>query len=165
MRSLNYQLATLGILAAVAVAGCGKTEESGQVGETLSAEGLEVTVDLVDTAVPVPRNDVTGLSLPRPGTKLVGTLVRACSEHPGAIGPFSFGVRTTSGEEGALKQPQRNYGKSFETVRGDCGDGWIVFEIPAGSDTESITFGFEDTGTASPQSDQEIDAEFTWALG
>jgi hypothetical protein len=89
-------------LLALLVAGCGTTEESGEVGETLSAEGLEVTVERVDTAVPVPRNDVTGLSTPGPGTKLIGARVRVCSEHGGAIGPFSFGVETSSGDSGEL---------------------------------------------------------------
>jgi hypothetical protein len=65
-----------------------------------------------------------------------------------------------------LKQPQRNYAESFETVRDDCGGGWVVFQIPAASEPESITFGFEDTGTAAPGgSQQEVDAEFSWALG
>ena len=55
------------IIAALAVtAGCGTTESSGKVGDTLSAKGLEVTVQEVDKSVPEPKIDVTGLRARRP---------------------------------------------------------------------------------------------------
>ena len=148
---------------AAAVAGCGTTERSGDVGETLSAKGLEVTVEEVDTTVPVPANDITGLSQPRPGSKLVGALVLVCTDHGGAIGPYDFGVETTSGDHGALKFPQRNYERSFESLRDDCGDGWVVFEIPTDSEPEKVTFAFEDTGTAD-HPETQVDAKFSWAV-
>jgi hypothetical protein len=156
----------IGLLACLAVAGsaCGKSEESGEVGEVLSAKGLDVEVERVDTGVPVPADDITGLSRPSPGSKLVGVLVRICSDHGGAIGPYAFGLEASGGEDGSLKFPQRNYAKSFETIRSDCGGGWVVFEIPTGSSPEKVTFGFEDTGTAR-EGQNDVDARFSWSVG
>jgi hypothetical protein len=144
-------------------AGCGTTEHSGAVGDTLSANGLEVTLEQVDTSVPVPKSDVTGLSQPSPGSKLVGTRVRVCSNHGGAIGPYDFGLETASGDSGTLKYPERNYGKSFDSLRNGCGGGWVVFEIPAAGKPERVTFGFEDTGSTS-QPQTQVSARFSWAL-
>lgn len=153
-----------GIIAALAVAvGCGTTESSGKVGDTLSAKGLEVTVQEVDTSVPVPKIDVTGLSRPAPGKQLVGARVHVCSTHGGATGPYDFGVETTSGDHGGLKYPERNYDQSFESLRDGCGGGWVVFEIPAGSEPDRVTFGFEDTGSA-PQPQSQVDARFSWDI-
>ena len=147
-----------------AAAGCGTSKESGHVGDTLEAKGLRVTVDAVDTSVPVPKADVTGLSLPSPGSSLVGVRTRVCNDHGGAIGGFDFGLETSDGEDGLPKHPQRNYPKSLETVRDGCGGGWVVFEVPRGSRPERISFAFEDTGTAMDQS-ENVDARFSWSIG
>jgi hypothetical protein len=154
-------LAACGALA-LAIAGCGTTEKSGQVGDTLSAKGLRATLDEVDTHVPVPASDVTGLSQPAPGTKLVGARVEVCSDHGGAIGPYDFGLDSSSGD-GTLKYPERNYDDSFETVRDDCGDGWVVFQIPESADPERVTFDFEDTGS-SQHPETEVHAKFSWSV-
>src|SRR3954471_21078377 len=103
------------IAIAIGVSGCGTTEKSGQVGDELSAKGLQATVERVDTKVPVPESDVTGLSQPSPGSKLVGAQVRVCSDHGGAIGAYDFGLETGSGDDAAQKYPERNYDDSFET--------------------------------------------------
>ena len=151
---------------ATALAGCGTTERSGDVGDTLEANGIEATVEEVDTSVAVPENDITGLSQPAPGSKLVGVKVNVCSDHGGAIGPYDFGIETSSGGEAKLKFPQRNYEKSFDSLRDDCGDGWVVFEIPDGDQPERVTFGFVDSGQAGPQgAGDEVDARFSWATG
>ena len=150
-------------LALVPAMGCGKTEESGEIGEVLSAEGLQVSVEKVDTRVPVPANDITGLSTPSPGSKLVGVLARVCSDHGGAIGAYDFGLESSEGD-GRLKFPQMNYREDFEVPRGDCGGGWIVFEIPTGAAPEKVTFAFQDTGTARDGSN-EVDADFSWSVG
>jgi hypothetical protein len=157
-------LLALGSLIAIAVGltGCGTTEESGAVGDELSAKGLQATVEQVDAKAPVPESDVTGLSQPSPGSKLVGARVKVCSDHGGAIGPFDFGLDASSGEA-KLKYPERNYDDSFETVRDGCGDGWVVFEIPQSSQPEKVTFGFEDTGT-SHQPETQVDARFSWEV-
>jgi hypothetical protein len=152
------------LAACAAILGCGSTEKSGSVGETLSAKGLQVSVERVDTRVPVPADDVTGLSSPSSGSKLTGVLVRVCSDHGGAIGPYDFGIETSAGS-GHLKFPAMNYAKPFESLRADCGGGWIVFEIPAGSRPEKVTFGFKDTGSAGPQGNSEVDARFSWSVG
>jgi hypothetical protein len=151
---------------ALAIAGCGTTEHSGKVGDTLEANGIEVTVDEVDPSVAVPESDVTGLSQPAAGSKLVGVRVDVCSDHGGAIGPYDFGIETSSGGEAKLKFPQRNYDKSFDSLRDDCGDGWVVFEIPAGDTAERVTFGFVDSGQAGAQgAGDEVDARFSWETG
>jgi hypothetical protein len=142
--------------------GCGTTEESGDVGDTLSAKGLEATVEQVDTRVPVPQSDVTGLSLPAAGMKLVGARVSVCSDHGGAIGAFAWGLDSSSGDA-RQKYPQRNYDDSFDTVRDGCGGGWVVFEIPEDSQPERVTFGVQDTGTSTrPQT--RVNAKFSWAI-
>jgi hypothetical protein len=146
----------------LAVTGCGTTEKSGQVGDKLTAKGLEATVEEVHMHVPVPASDVTGLSQPAPGTKLVGARVNVCSNHGGAIGPYDFGLDSSSGDA-TLKYPERNYGDSFETVRDGCGDGWVVFQIPQSANAERVTFGFEDTG-ASQHPETQVDAKFSWSI-
>lgn len=150
------------VAAAVAVlAGCA-TEKSGSVGDTLTAKGLEVTVRQVDTDVPVPDRDVTGLSSPSPGMHLVGVEAEVCSEeHGGAIGNYSFSLSGTGGADGELKTPAPNYDNSFGTVRDGCGDGWIVFELPESSEPSEVRFGFQDTGTAMDES-ENVDAKFSW---
>jgi len=149
-------------LLSLAVAGCGTTEKSGEVGDTLSAKGLQATVQEVDTHVPVPASDVTGLSQPAPGTRLVGAHVKVCSDHGGAIGAYDFGLEPSSGDA-SLKYPERNYADSFETVRDGCGDGWVVFQITQSADPRRVTFGFEDTGTAQ-HPETEVDAKFSWSV-
>jgi hypothetical protein len=147
--------------AALIASGCGTTEKSGAVGDTLTAKGIDVTVIAVDDSVPVPKSDVTGLSQPAPGQKLVGVRVKVCSEHGGAIGPYDFSIETTSGDPGRLKFPETNYPNSFDSFRAACGDGWVVFEIPAGSDPGKVKFNFQDTGTAQ-HPETEVDARFSW---
>jgi hypothetical protein len=134
------------------------------VGDTLEAEGLRVAVEAVDTSVPTPKEDVTGLSQPSPGSTLVGVRAHVCSDHSGAIGGFDFGFDTRDGADGRLKQTQRNYPKSLEVVRDGCGDGWVVFEVPKGSRPDTVSFGFEDTGTAMDES-ENVDARFSWSVG
>jgi hypothetical protein len=151
------------IAVGVALGGCGTTEKSGDVGDTLTAKGLSATVEQVDTDVPVPASDVTGLSQPSPGSKLVGARVKVCSDHGGAVGPYDFGLDTSSGDDAQLKYPERNYDESFETIRDGCGDGWVVFEIPQSAKADKVTFGFEDTGT-SQHPETQVDAKFSWAV-
>ncbi len=156
-------VATSALIAiAIGASGCGTTEKSGNVGDTLSAKGLEARVEQVDTNVPVPKSDVTGLSQPAPGSKLVGARVKVCSDHGGAVGPYDFGLDSSSGDA-TLKYPEQNYDDSFETVRDGCGDGWVVFEIPQSSKPDTVTFGFEDTGT-SQHPETQVDARFSWSV-
>ena len=161
MRARSALLLTTAIAAAAAW-GCGTSEESGDVGDNLSAKGLEVTVERVDTSVPVPASDVTGLSRPSAGSELVAARVRVCNEHGGATGPFDFGLETSEGD-GRLKFPQRNYTDSFDNLRDGCDSGWVVFEVPRGSEPESLTYEFQDTGTAMDES-ENVDARLSWSV-
>jgi hypothetical protein len=160
---MRIGIALLPALAAAAVvAGCGDVERSGAVGDRLEGGGLEVTLQKLDREVPTPDSDVTGLSVPGPGMRLVGARVRVCSDHGGAIGQFSFGMETDRGD-GRLKYSASNYDRPFETVRDGCGGGWLVFEIPKRSTPTRLEFGFEDTGTAR-QPQTQVDARFSWKL-
>jgi hypothetical protein len=123
-----------------------------------------VTLKRVDRSVPEPESDITGLSVPAPGTRLFGARVRVCSDHGGAIGQYSFGVEVSGDEKGRLKFPSHNYSKPFDTVRDGCGGGWIVFEIPKDSQAERVTFGFEDTGAVRKEQNR-VDARFSWKVG
>ena len=143
-------------------AGCGDVERSGAVGDRLSGGGLEATLEKVDREVPVPESDVTGLSVPRAGSRLIGVRVRVCSDHGGAIGQYDFSMETDRGNA-RLKFPSMNYDEPFEPVRDDCGSGWVVFEVPKGSTPTKLRFGFEDTGT-SRQPQTQVDARFSWKL-
>ena len=152
---------------AVALAGCagiGVTEKSGRVGDELTASGLRVAVKRLDRHVPVPASDLSGLSSPRSGHRLIGARVRVCSDHGGAIGTYDFGVETSAGD-GRVKFPALNYDDRFESLREGCDAGWIVLEIPRESRLEKVTFRFEDTGSAQPGSDDRVDARFSWSVG
>ena len=154
-------LAAVGLVALAA--GCGTTEKAASVGDELTAEDLEVTVEKVDQKPPRPKRDVTGLSLPADGYKLVGVRVKVCSGHGGAINSSAFSIEASEGE-GRLKFPARNYRDDFKVVRDDCGDGWIVFEIPEESNATKVKFEFEDTGHGGPARDDGTKAKFEWAL-
>ena len=145
-------------------AGIGVTEKSGSVGDELTAKGLKVTVRKLDPRVTVPESDLSGLSSPRPGHKLVGARVRVCSDHGAAIGTYDFGVETTAGE-GRVKFPALNYDDRFESLRDGCESGWLVLEIPRESRVAKITFRFEDTGSAQPGDNSDVDARFSWKVG
>lgn len=118
-----------------------------------------MTVDRVDRSPPEPRNDITGLSKPAGGRRLVGVHARVCSDHGGAIGQSAFGIEPG----GRLKFPARNYRDDFETVRDGCGDGWLVFEIPGDAKPERVRFEFEDTGSTRNENDR-VDAKFSWEV-
>ncbi len=154
---------TLTLTAAVLASGCGTTEKSGSVGDELSAKGLKVAVRRVDTSVPTPARDITGLSVPAPGHSLVGVRVHVCSDHGGAIGQFDFGLKANGGSA-RLKFPAMNYPNFFETVRTGCGDGWIVFEVTRGARPDRVTFGFQDTGSYRHEQNQ-VKAKFSWRVG
>jgi hypothetical protein len=154
-------------LVAVVLAGCagiGVTEKSGSLGDELTAKGLRVTVKKLDREVPVPDRDLSGLSSPRAGHRLVGARVRVCSDHGGAIGTYDFGVETSAGE-GRVKFPALNYDDRFESLRDGCDSGWLVLEIPTEGRLTAITFRFEDTGSNQPGSNDEVDARFSWKVG
>jgi hypothetical protein len=155
---------SMAVLMLAGCAGIGVTERSGSVGDELTAKGLRVTVKKLDGHVPVPASDLSGLSSPGSGRRLIGARVRVCSDHGGAIGTYDFGVETSAGE-GRVKFPALNYDDRFESLRGGCDSGWLVLEIPRESRLEKITFRFEDTGSNQPGSNDEVDARFAWKVG
>jgi hypothetical protein len=152
-------------IAAVTLGGCiagGETKRTGSVGDELTADELEVTVQRVDRRTPVPDRDITGLSLPGDGMKLVGVLVKVCSGYGAAIGQFNFELESTAGE-GRPKYTANNYRRSFETVRDECGSGWIVYEIPRDSRPTKVRFAFDDSGPVRTGGDN-IEARFEWEI-
>lgn len=153
------------LAAAVALGGCifgGKVEKSGSVGDRLTAEDLEVTVQRVDRRPPVPRKDITGLSLPAEGHRLVGILVKVCTDHGSAIGNFSFALDASAGEA-RPKYVANNYRRRFTTVRNGCKSGWIAYEIPEESRPTKVRFSFSDTAQVRT-GDDNLEARFEWRV-
>lgn len=154
------------VLGAVTLAGCagiGVTEKAGRVGDELSAKGIRVTVKRIDRHTPVPDHDVSGLSSPAPGSKLVGARVRVCSNHGQAIGTYDFGADSSAGKA-SVKFPAQNYGDPFESLRDGCDTGWLVLQIPRDSNLTRVRFRFEDTGSNQPGDNSQVDARFSWKV-
>ena len=149
-------------LAAALLSGCigGATEKSGSVGDKLEAKRVEVTVERIDRRTPTPRRDITGLSLPSRGYKLVGVLAYVCSGYGAAIGQQQFELESSAGP-GRPKYTARNYRNGFETVRDECERGWMVWEIPADSSPTKVRFSFDETGNSRDQADN-LEARFEW---
>jgi hypothetical protein len=147
-------------LTVFALAGCGDTEKSGSSGDELSAEKVKVTVEKVDREVPEPRSDITGLSKPSSGYRLIGVRVNVCSGYEAAIGNFSFSMESSDGEA-RPKHTARNYSEMFRGVRDDCERGWLVYEIPRGAKPTKVKFRFDETGNSREQSDN-VAARFEW---
>jgi hypothetical protein len=147
-------------LAVLALAGCGAEEKSGSLGDELSAEKVKVTVEKVDRRVPQPKRDITGLSLPSDGYRLVGVRVNVCSGYAAAIGNFSFSLESSDGDA-RPKHTARNYGSMFRGVRDDCERGWLVYEIPEEARPTKVRFKFDETGNSREQSDN-VEARFEW---
>ena len=160
-------LSLLAAALAVTASGCGTDEKSGKVGDTLSVDHVSVTLQRADTSVPVPANDVTGLSRPAPGSTLFGARVKVCTHGEGAVVPTDFGVTLQGGGHGRLKYPERNYPHGYDAVRDGCGSGWLVFDVPQGSAVDKLTFAFVNTGSSNHMGggQDEVDVRFTWAVG
>ncbi|HEX8053629.1 MAG TPA: hypothetical protein VF517_11620 [Thermoleophilaceae bacterium] len=143
-------------------AACGETRKTGSVGDKLEAKRIEVTVEKVDRRTPVPRSDITGLSLPSSGHRLVGVLVNVCNDYGAVVGQFDFELETSTGEA-TPKYTARNYRESFQSVRDDCERGWIVFEIPEESRPTKVEFAFDESGTNRNTQDN-LTARFEWKV-
>lgn len=150
-------------LALLATTGCGSTvEKSGAVGDKLTAKNISVTVEQVDTKVPVPKRDITGLATPAAGYRLLAVKATVCNGRGAAIGQYDFQLKATDGTP-RLKFPAHNYSERLGTVRDSCGSGWIVFEVPTGATPTAVTFGFDNT-TPVRQGGQDLHARLTWNL-
>jgi hypothetical protein len=163
---MKRAISILTAAAAVAViAGCGTTTRSGQVGDTFSGGGLRVTVERVDLRPPIPAEDITGLSTPRPGDRLIAARVRVCNEYGFAIGTYDFGLSLNGGGDGLVKFPQMNYADGFDSVRSGCTRGWIVFELPLRGQPLKIRFAYDDSGSPKAGGNrQESHERFSWAV-
>lgn len=156
----------LALLALAGSSGCfldEETRESGAVGDKLTADDLEVTVERIDRETRVPDSDITGLSVPGDGYRLVGMLVNVCSDHGSAIGPWHFKLETSAGE-GRPKYTANNYRRSFDSLREGCKRGWIVYEIPRESSPTEASFAFDHSGRRSDGRDN-LSARFEWKVG
>jgi hypothetical protein len=152
-------------LAATALGGCfddAEVKRTGSVGDEHSAGRIEVTVERIDRETRVPKGDITGLSVPRSGYRLVGVLVNVCTDYGSAIGQYDFKLETSDGP-GRLKFPANNYREDFSTVRDGCKRGWIVYEIPRGSSPTEVRFAFDDSGSNRNTRDN-LEARFEWKV-
>src|SRR3954471_19792285 len=100
--------APLAVGGAVLIAACGTTTESAKVGATLRSGGLSVALDRFDPHPPIPKDDVTGLSRPAPGNRLVAAHVRVCSNIGPAIGSWDFSVSVNGGGQSTVNNVQTN---------------------------------------------------------
>lgn len=161
-------LLALALIAAAGLAACGTATESGAVGETLSGGGVSVKLERVDQHPPVPSGDVTGLSTPGPGDRLIGARFRVCSNAGQAIGSFNFSINLDGGGSGRVKFPSMNYADSLAVVRTGCARGWLVFEVPRASHASAIAFRFDDSGDNAsfnaPGGHNEVHDQFSWRL-
>jgi hypothetical protein len=158
---------TILLVCAVAlVAGCGTTTKSGHVGDTFSGGGLKVTVERVELRPPAPGDDVTGLSSPAPGNRLIAARVRVCNKYDFAVGTYDFGLSLDGGGEGTVKFPQMNYADGFDHVRTGCARGWIVFELPSSRKPSKIHFAYDDTGSGGSNMSgrPESHERFSWSV-
>jgi hypothetical protein len=165
MRSTRLLL--LGAGTVLALAGCGTTSKSGHVGDTLSAGGVQVTLERIDERPPVPSDDVSGLSTPAPGDRLLGARVKVCSKVGPAIGSYDFSMSLADGGQGQVKFPAQNYPDGFDVVRIGCARGWVVFEYPRPTRATEIHFKFDDTGNNAGNvggSRSETHERFSWKL-
>ncbi len=163
------RLAIAGVLAVLLLAGCGTTTKSGAVGDTLSGGGVNVTLLRVDRHPPVPRDDVSGLSSPAPGDRLMGTLVRVCSQVGPAIGTSDVSLALDGGSHAQVRFPSMNYAQAFDDLRIGCVGGWIVFEYPVGGRPSEMRSAFDDTGDSGSLGNpsghrQESHERFSWKL-
>jgi hypothetical protein len=153
--------------AALGLLGCGTSTRSGQIGDTLSAGGLHVTIQRIDERPPIPSDDLSGLSSPAPGDRLLGARVKVCSHVGPAIGTYDFALSLADGGSGTVKFPAQNYPDGFDVVRTGCEVGWIVFEYPRAAEPSEIHFKFDDTGSGSGSMGggrPETHARFSWKL-
>jgi hypothetical protein len=158
---------TIPLLGAVAlIAGCGTTTKSGHVGDTFSGGGLRVTVLRVDQHPEIPSDDISGLSTPAPGDRLIGARVRVCNKYDFAVGTYDFAVSLDGGGDAAVKFPQMNYPDGFDDVRTGCAAGWIVFELPRSRTPSKIRFTYDDTGSGGSHVSgrPESHEHFSWSL-
>jgi hypothetical protein len=161
---LRAAVASGAVLALVGLSGCmgGETKKTGAIGDELSAEKVKVTVERVDREVPEPESDITGLSVPSSGYRLIGVRVNVCSGYEAAIGNFSFSLESSEGEA-RPKHVARNYDSMFRGVRDDCERGWLVYEIPRGASPTKVKFRFDESGNSRDQADN-VEARFEWEV-
>ena len=116
----------------------------------------------------MPRDDLSGLSSPAPGDKLLGALVRVCSYVGPAIGTWDFSLALDGGGHAQVKFPSMNYARTFDDLRIGCVRGWIVFEYAVGGRPSERRFAFDDTGDSSSLSNgghrQETHERFSWKI-
>jgi hypothetical protein len=160
---------TVTVTVAALLAGCGTTTKSGAIGDTLSGGGVSVSLLRIDRRPPVPREDITGLSTPTPGNRLLGARVRVCSKVGPAIGTWDFSLALDGGGHAQVKFPSHNYENTFDSLRIGCARGWIVFEYPSGGRPTEMRFAFDDTGDNASVSNpggnrQETHERFSWKL-
>ena len=156
------------LLIAFGLVGCfvdNSTTKKGEVGDTLTAGGLRVSLIKFDAEVPSrKRRDVTGLGTPGAGNRFYGADVKVCNDRGQAIGTFNFGLEVEGGKA-TVRFPQSVYSNGFDSVRATCGRGWIVFEAPSGSQARRLTFRYDDTGSNQPSGNREKHAHFSWDVG
>ena len=125
-----------------------------------------MTVDRLDPRPPIPRHDVTGLSRPYPGNRLIAAHVHVCTNIGPAIGSWDFSVGFNGDGHSMVNNVETNYPQRFDSLDTGCSVGWIVFQVPLASRPSSINFKFDDTGSAAgPYGGRpEKHVRFSWVI-
>lgn len=153
----------IALAAAITLAGCNSTTQSGSVGATLSGQGVTVTVERLDNHPPYSANAFNG---PVPGDRLIGARVKVCSTNGGAINEYAFTLVENTGAETHASAGDRNYfSQAFQALNTGCSQGWILFQVPKQTSVTEIQFAFNNTG-GSPGSGgaPEAHVNFSWKV-
>lgn len=137
------------LLAAAALAGCGTTERSGGVGETLEAR--TVSAKLIDTDR---------------GRGVYAVEVGLCNQRGQAVISWHFQLRLADGTMLHPLRPQRSHHPEFSVVRDGCKRGWIEYLLPRGASPEALEYRYDDTGSGSYRNagDSSEHDHFVWTF-
>jgi len=133
------------VVAALLVAGCGTTERHGEVGDALKGDHLQAKLLRFVPRVPerLLSRDVTGLNAPARGMRFAAADVAVCNDTGAAAIPWRFELRLGGGASVHPRGPTSIYDDALETVRDGCDRGWVVWQVPADVEAESVYYEFD----------------------
>ena len=144
------------VLAGLLVAGCGKVEREGAVGDTLEAHDVSARLIGVERGVA--------------GRRLFGADVAVCNERGDVeVLPADFRVELADGRRFRPRYPQRVFdsGEAFDGTRNGCERGWLVFKLPRGAEAKALRYRYDNTLGAPHRREETVVNEqyrFAWTL-
>lgn len=144
------------VLAALLLAGCGKVERTGTVGDTLEAHDVSARLITVKTRVA--------------GDRRFGADVAVCNQAGDVeVVPADFRLELADGRRFRPQYPQRIFdaAEAFDGTRSGCERGWLVFKLPRGVSAKALGYRYENSLGAPHRRDDTVVNEqyrFTWTL-